>query len=201
MRRAVSTVATLLTVALLTGCSSTPQEGDVHGAILTEPYVVPDTALQDTSGEAFSLASDTDERLTLVFFGYTRCPDICQVVMATLASAMTRLDRADREDVAVLFVTTDPARDDARALRSYLDRFHPSFTGLTGELRTIVEVGNALGVAVEKGERLPSGGYEVTHGAQVVGIDPGDRAPIVWTEGTSATQFAEDIHLLLTGET
>ena len=193
-------VLALLVAVLLASCSNTPGEDDLHGAILTDPYVVPDTELQDTSGEQFSLASDTDERLTLVFFGYTHCPDICQVVMSNLASAMTRLDPADREDVQVLLVTTDPARDDPATLRSYLERFDPGFTGLTGDLRTIVEVGHALGVAVEKGERLPSGGYEVTHGTQVVGIDPQDRAPIVWTQGTSAAQFAGDIHLLLTGE-
>ena len=201
MRRTARTVAALLAGALVAGCgSSTPEEGDVHGTVLTEPYVVPDTELQDTSGEPYSLASHTGERLTLVFFGYTHCPDICQVVMSNLASAMTRLDEADREHVEVVFVTTDPARDDAETLRRYLDRFDPGFTGLTGDLGTIVEVGHDLGVAVEKGQRLPSGGYEVTHGTQVVGIDPDDRAPIVWTEGTSAAEFADDIHLLLTGE-
>jgi protein SCO1/2 len=200
VRRTAPIFAALLALAVLPGCSGSPEEDDVHGAVLTEPYVVPDTELQATSGEPFSLASDTDERLTLVFFGYTHCPDICQVVMSNLASAMTRLDPADREDVEVVFVTTDPARDDPQTLRSYLDRFDPAFTGLTGDLPSIVEVGHALGVAVEKGERLPSGGYEVTHGTQVVGIDPDDRAPIVWTEGTSAAQFADDVHLLLTGE-
>jgi protein SCO1/2 len=113
---------------------------------------------------------------------------------------MTRLDDADREAVDVVFVTTDPARDDAKALRAYLDRFDPEFTGLTGDLETIADVGLDLGVAIEKGERLPSGGYEITHGTQVIGVDHRDRAPIVWTQGTSAAQFATDIHLLLDGE-
>ena len=57
----------------------------------------------------------------MVFFGYTNCPDICRAVMANLASALTRLDEADRDDVEVVFVTTDPARDTAPVLRSYLD--------------------------------------------------------------------------------
>ncbi len=110
-----------------------------------------------------------------MFFGYTHCPDICQVVMATIASALTRLDEQDRERVEVVFVTTDPARDDEQTLRAYLDRFDPTFIGLTGDLQTIIDVGKPLAVAVEQGEKLPSGGYEVTHSTQVTAID--DRRP------------------------
>ncbi len=155
---------------LLVGCGSdTPEEGDVHGALLTEPYAVPDTELTDTDGQPFSLAADTDKRLTLVFFGYTHCPDICQTVMANVAAGLTRLDDAEREQVDVVFVTTDPARDDEQTLRTYLDRFDPAFLGLTGDLGTITDLGNTLGVAVEKGEKLPSGGYEVDP------RHPGDR--------------------------
>jgi protein SCO1/2 len=118
-------------------------------------------------------------------------------VMADLASAMTRLDDADRQQVDVVFVTTDPARDDETVLRDYLDHFDPGFVGLTGPLPTIVDIGNALAIAVEQGEKLPSGGYDVTHGTSVLGIDSDDEVPIVWTQGTSATQFASDVHQLL----
>jgi protein SCO1/2 len=158
---------------------------------------VPATTLTDTEGKPFSLTEDTDKRLTLVFFGYTHCPDICQVVMSTLASALTRLDEQDRDRVDVVFVTTDPARDDPQTLRTYLDRFDPSFIGLTGDLDTIVDIGKPLAVAVEQGQRLPSGGYEVTHSTQVTAIDEQDRVPILWTQGTSSAAFADDIHRLL----
>jgi len=186
-------------VLVLAGCgddSSSAQSG-FHGAVLDEQYVVPHTTLTDTEGKPYSLADDTDRPLTLVFFGYTRCPDICQVVMSSLASAMTRLDEQDRNRVDVAFVTTDPARDDPHTLRSYLDRFDPSFIGLTGDLDTIIDVGKPLAVAVERGERLPSGGYEVSHSTHVTAINDRDRVPIVWTQGTSAAQFADDIHRLL----
>ena len=98
-----------------------------------------------------------------------------------------------------MFVTTDPARDDRRTLRRYLDRFDPSFVGLTGDLRTITRVAAGLKVFVERGERMASGGYEVAHGTPVIGITGDDRAPIVWTEGTPATDLAEDIAGLLAG--
>ncbi|WP_372727557.1 SCO family protein [Nocardioides sp.] len=185
-------------VLLLTACGggATPEQ-EFRGAVLTEPYEVAPIALTDTSGQEYSLARDTDKPLTLVFFGYINCPDICQVVMASLASAMTRLDEDDRARVDVVFVTTDPARDTPEALRTYLDRFDPSFIGLTGDLDEIVALGEPLAVAVEQGEKLPSGGYEVTHGTHVTGVDGNDEAPVVWTQGTSAAQFASDIHQLL----
>jgi len=170
----------------------------MHGAVLTDPYVVPDVELTATDGEPFSLTGDTTAPVTLVFFGYTHCPDICQIVMADIASALTRLDEADRDSVEVLFVTSDPARDDPATLREYLDRFDPRFEGLTGNLATIVEAATALGVPIEKGAKMPSGGYEVTHGTQIVAIDESDRSPLVWTEGTSAALLAEDLDLLLT---
>ncbi len=176
---------------------SVHDDDGMHGALLTDQYVVPDVTLTATDGSAYSLTEDTTKDLTLVFFGYTHCPDICQAVMADIASALTRVDEADRERVGMVFVTSDPARDDPATLRDYLDRFDPSFEGLTGDLDRIVALGNKLGVPVEKGARMPSGGYEVTHGTQIVGVDDTDRSPIVWTEGISAADLAEDITKLL----
>jgi protein SCO1/2 len=169
----------------------------MNGAVLGRPYVVPDLTLTATDGSKFSLTKDTRAPVTLVFFGYTHCPDICQVVMADIASAVARLDKADQGRVQVLFITTDPARDDAATLRKYLDRFNPAFEGLTGDLKTIVRAGDALGVAIEKGQKLASGGYEVVHGTQVIGVNDRDRAPIVWTQGTPAGQIADDLTTLL----
>ena len=195
--KAVVLTSALALGAVACGGDDAPAEQAFRGAVLDEQYVVPTTPLVDTEGEPYSLADDTDARLTLVFFGYVNCPDICQVVMSSLASAMTRLDEDDRAQVDVVFVTTDPARDDPQVLREYLDRFDPSFIGLTGDLRTIVEVGEPLKVYVEKGEKLPSGGYDVTHGTQVTAIDQKDRVPVIWTQGTSASELASDIHTLL----
>jgi protein SCO1/2 len=186
----------LLLLALLLGACGGGDE-QLTGAVLDQPYAVPDTALTDTDGAAYSLAADTDKRLTLVFFGYTHCPDICQVVMATLASAVTRLDDADRDNVDVVFVTTDPERDTATVLRGYLDHIDPDFVGLTGPLADVVSVADGLHIGVEQGEKLPSGGYDITHGTSVLGIDGKDQVPIVWSQETSATQYAADIHQLL----
>jgi protein SCO1 len=211
-RRLLGAAAALSAVLTLTGCGSDASGAgggtgaeplvsgmEVHdddgmaGAVLERQYVMPDTALTATDRRAYSLTEDTTRPLTLVFFGYTHCPDICQIVMSDIASSMTRLDPADRDKVAMLFITSDPARDKPEVLREYLDRFDPAFEGLTGDLDRIVEVANTLGVAIEKGAKMPSGGYEVAHGTQIVGVDAQDRASIVWTEGTSAADLAADI--------
>lgn len=172
-------------------------EDGMHGAVLTAPYQLPDATLTDSRGEDFGLAENLGTPLTLVFFGYTHCPDICQAVMADVASAMSRLDEEQADDVQMWFVTTDPARDDPATLRSYLDRFDPDFEGLTAPLPEIVAVAEQVKVGIEEGEKLPSGGYEVNHGTPVLGVRQDGSVPILWTEGTSAAKLAEDIHTIL----
>jgi protein SCO1 len=200
VRRAFATLLSVVVLGSLAACSSSSQaSGDGYRAGQThQPYQVPATPLTDTDDEPYSLTRDTDKPLTLVFFGYSHCPDICQVVMSNISSAMTRLDDADRERVDVVFVTTDPARDTPRALRSYLDRFDPGFIGLTGDLDTITEIGKPLAVYVADGEKLPTGGRDLnSHSTQITGITDDDTSPILWTQDTSSSDLAADIHTLL----
>ncbi len=208
LRRTVALLSATALVSLV-GCGGSTgddaivsgvdvEDGDgMHGTVLTTPYTWPEGQLVDTAGEDFDLREGLEEPLTLVFFGYSQCPDICQAVMADLASAMARLDAAEADEVATWFVTTDPARDDPATLRGYLDRFDPGFEGLTGPLDDIVAAANAVHVPVEKGDRLPSGGYEVNHGTAILGVTADGDVPILWTEGTSAAKLAEDIHVIL----
>jgi protein SCO1 len=196
VRRALAVLAALLLLVALAGCSKSSAD-TFSGAVLHTPYHAPATELTDTDGRPFSLASSTDKRLTLVFFGYTHCPDECPTTMATLASAMLQLDDADRANVQVVFVTTDPARDTGPVIRDWLDHFDRDFVGLTGPLPTLKQVAEQVGVPVTKGRRLSSGGYDVTHGTQVLGMDGKNQIPVVWTLGTTAPEFAHDIHQLL----
>jgi len=200
VRRALvaALAAGLLTLSACGGGSGgeVPFTGITH-----DPYQVPATPLVDTDGSPYSLTKDTTKPLTLVFFGYTHCPDICPMVMSSLASAMTRLDKADRDKVDVVFVTTDPARDTAGALRGYLDHYDPSFIGLTGDLQTIVDVAKPLAVYVSDGTKLPSGGYDLnTHSTQVSAIGSDDTSTVLWDMDTSSAQFAADVQALLHGK-
>jgi protein SCO1/2 len=203
-RHALAAVLAVVALAVTAcGGSSDPaasvvagtDNGGYHGAHLDDPYVVPDITLSDAEGKPYSLAKDPAP-LKIVFFGYTNCPDICQAVMSTIASAVTRLDADERKQVQVDFVTTDPARDTGPALRTYLARFDPRFVGVTGDLTQITALAAPLKVYVEKGKKLPSGGYEVDHSTYVFGVT-GDQAQLVWTQGTSPAQMAADMIKLL----
>ena len=204
---AAALLTTLLTT--LAGCSSGadgPPVADVqtqkdpdglHAIVLPKPYQAPSVTLRDSHGTPYDVRTGFTRPVTLVFFGYTHCPDICQLVMANIASALTRLEPQQRAKVAVQFVTTDPSRDTAPVLRSYLDRFDPAFEGVTGDIRTISAYGDRVGVPIETGAKLPGGGYDVSHGTQVLGVLPGGTAPLLWTQDTSPGELASDLtHIL-----
>lgn len=175
------------------------QSGDYRGIVLDQPYTLPDLTFTDTDGEPFNLAEDTTGPVTLVFFGYASCPDVCGIVLANIAAALRGLPEAQRRKVEVVFITTDPARDTPEVIRDYLDRFDPGFTGLTAPMPTIEEAALALGVPLTGMERLPSGGYEVGHGAQVVGFDQNREGRYMWPEDTPVADLRHDLDLLTRG--
>ncbi len=191
---------------LLIGCGSSDDGGSAvigvttsnddgyQGIKLDQPYAVPDIALRGADGKPFELA--TQDKRTLVFFGYTNCPDICQVVMSTIAAGLAKLPDADQDKLRVVFITTDPARDTGPVLRTYLDRFNPAFLGATGSLKDISALAKPLGIDIMKGQKLPSGGYEVTHTTNVIAVH-GGKGDLVWTASTSPSELAEDLEKIL----
>ncbi|MEO5665121.1 MAG: SCO family protein [Nocardioides sp.] len=189
-----------LAATLLSGCGSSvglSANHEMTGTVLDPPFAVADDALVDGSGAPYSLVADTDKKLTLVFFGYIHCPDICGIVMSTMASAMTRLTDGERADVDVTFVTTDPQRDTPELVGDYATNFDPDFIGLTGPIQTIIDVAKPLAIAVEQGDKLPSGGYDVAHGTQIVAINADDEGIAYWSEDVSSAQLAADLQHLL----
>ncbi len=197
----------LLIALVLAGCGSSGSDAPVkgfktsddgyHGVLLAEPYAVPGVALTDTDGKPFDLAAQ--DKRTLVFFGYTNCPDICQVVMSTIVSAVSRLSLEERRKVQVAFVTTDPARDTPAKLRTYLDRFDPTFVGVTGPLARTEALAKPMDIFIEHGRKLPSGGYDVNHATVVVAVKHG-AGDLVWTAGTSPADMAEDLEKILAAD-
>lgn len=193
------TVLVALLLLVLVGCGGEDQPaGRLHGTSVDPPFEVADVELTDTEGQPFSLAEDLDNRLTLLFFGYTNCPTECPLVMSTVTSALTRLDDADREQVDFVFVTTDPSRDTRPVLRRYLDRIDPSYVGLTGDLQDVGRLAKSVGIFVADAEMLASGGYDLgSHGTQVLGVQPDGQVPVYWDMETSSAEYAADITRLL----
>jgi len=175
--------------------SNVEQDDTFKGAEPVTPYEMPDLSLTATNGRDFNLVTDTAYPVTIVFFGYTHCRDVCLLVMSDLTQAMLQLPDEVREQTQLVFITTDPARDTPAVLRSYLDGYDDDFVGLTGDLDTIVTVAEGMDVAVEGRHRLPSGGYDVGHGAQVIGFR-GDSAPVIWTQPTPVADIVSDITAL-----
>ncbi|HLK95781.1 MAG TPA: SCO family protein [Nocardioidaceae bacterium] len=203
---AATAMTAVAAAALLAGCASSTDDeqpaaivvtestdgGQYAGIELEQPYPLPDTTLTDDNGDRIRLPADLEAPVQAYFFGYTNCPDICPLIMSDLALAVARLPADLADKVQVVLVSSDPARDDPAALRAYLERFDPDFTGLTGDLDAIRTLADTMGVALEEGKRLPGGGYEVAHGAQVVGYI-GDRGVVVWTERTSVEDLSSDL--------
>jgi protein SCO1 len=203
---AARSLMAVVVLLLISGCIAAPSgptgqrnadpAGYTGGSSLPEPYSMPEISLTDTSGHPYNLATTPSKPVTLLFFGYTHCPDVCIAVLSDVALAMKRLAPADRDQIQFIFVTTDPARDTEKPIRRYLDRFDPSFVGLTGPLPMIKRAATQVGVDIEGVKKHPSGGYEVGHSAQVIGFSR-NSGVVLWTPGTSIAALKHDFALLV----
>lgn len=196
-------LATVAVLASLSGGSSPDADADAaaggwRGTALAEPRDRPDFTLTDTAGNPYDFRAETGGELTLLFFGYTHCPDVCPIHMATLSAA---LDRPGMPDPTVVFVTTDPARDTATRLRSFLDQFDTGFVGLRGTPDQIAAAERAAGIAasaVLPGEDTADGDYDVGHAAEIVAYAPDDRARVVYPFGVRREDWIADLPRLAT---
>ena len=150
----------------------TNTELKINGAYMFEtPRALPEFSLLDHRGQAFDKAN-LEERWTLIFFGFTHCPDICPTTMSDLGRFMGMLDGLpEQEDTQVVMVTVDPARDGVEQLAQYVPYFNPEFLGVTGEFLDIHRFATALNTPFRK---VPGQGedYQVDHSANLVLINP-----------------------------
>jgi protein SCO1 len=191
---------------LISGCTPAPTAplfqrnpdpaGYTGGSSLPKPYSMPEVSLTDTSGRPYNLATTPSKPVSLLFFGYTHCQDVCIAVLSDASLALQRLTPADRDQIQLIFITTDPARDKEKRIRGYLDRFNPTFVGLTGPMSTIKRAASEVGVEIEGLKKLPSGGYEVGHSAQVIGFSR-NSGVVIWTPGTPVGALKHDFALLV----
>ena len=142
-----------------------------RGTIFPSPRALPALELTDHDGRPLAPDRFTD-RWTLVFFGFTNCPDICPTTLATLAQVKRQLaDLPAEEQPGVLLVSVDPERDDPERLAAYVKFFDASFVGATGSKQAVADAAAAFGVPFAK-VSLPEGGYTMDHGSGVFVVGP-----------------------------
>ena len=210
MTRRLTLVALALTLAAgACGGSSSPSASSssspplLHGAIPSEHSPRPSFTLVDTSGKTYDFAAQTRNKVTMLYFGYTHCPDECPTSMADLAQALRRVPADVARQVVVVFVSTDPWRDTKPVLRRWLDRFSPSFIGLTGSPTQIAGAEVRMGMPISR--RVPAkksygaGRYSVDHFAAVMAYGRDNRLATLYPSGVAPGDIAADMSALVKG--
>ena len=204
-RRFLAVVGGLSAAALLNGCgsdgTSPPTPSDAWGGTLVEPPLdKPDVTLQTTDGQPFPFREATAGRLTLLFFGFTNCPDVCPIWLDTVARALKEIGSGPGSDAQVLFVGVDVARDTPEVLDAYLDRFDPNFIGLTGTDEAIAAANDALYFpSIVIGQPDESGTYEVGHYGRAAAFSPDDTAHRLYGYDVRVDELVHDLPLLAEG--
>jgi protein SCO1/2 len=163
------------------------------GTSLPQPRALRDFNLVDTHGAAASLATLRGHP-TLVFFGFTHCPDVCPTTLALLASVQKQAIPQDQRlaGLKVALVTVDPERDTPQQLGSYIAAFHGDFIGLTGSPPEIVKASQSFGVAAARVD-LGGGNYTMDHSATVFALDSQARIVAVFTPPLTAAALTRDM--------
>jgi len=198
--RTILAAAVLLGPGGLIGCrgSDAALAGADGGAVpLAEPVPKVAFTLTATDGTPYDFVAETEGFVTLLFFGYTNCPDVCPVHMANLAAVLHRLPFEVSAAIKVVFVTTDPERDTPERLREWLDQFDRSFVGLTGSPRQLVDVQRAYRVAPAIREELDDERYLVSHAAHVMAFTRDDSAHVVFPFGTRQADWLRELPKLV----
>ena len=163
------------------------------GLDLAEPYRRPTFTLTDTTGAPFDFKARTAGKPTLLFFGYTECPDVCPTTMADVAVALRGLEPAVVDELQVVFVTTDPATDTPEVLGEYLGRFDADlpvdFVGLTGEQEAIdqAQLSASVPLAEDNGR---------THSSLLLLFGTDDEAEVAFDAGNTSRDIAADLRVV-----
>ena len=193
----VAVASGMLLARNLLGNEGATQLGLAQATLLTPPRPLPQFALIDQSGAPF-----TPERLknrwSLLFFGFTRCPDVCPLTLGVLAQAQKALkDLPAAKQPQIILVSVDPQRDNPAQLASYVKFFSPTFGGVTGTQDAIEELTGALGVPVAI-NKLPNGDYTVDHSAAIFLVDPNGALHALFSSPHVPAVIADDYRRIVT---
>ncbi len=166
-----------------------------QGTLDTPPFHKPEFVLTDDTGHPYDFDQRTKGQLTLLYFGYTHCPDFCPITMDTISGALANLPD---KPVTVVFVTTDPSRDTPAVLHKWLGNFNGSFVGLTGTPAQLAAAQKAAGVSVAIADKPDkNGNYEVGHAASVLAYTPDGLQHLSYPFGITQSDWVHDIPQIL----
>ena len=190
-----------LTAMLVGGCAIEGRRdwsaGELRGWSFAEPLPKVGFTLESMTGGPFEFHTETEGFVTLLFFGYTYCPDVCPLHMANISAVLKKLPPDVANRIKVVFVTTDPERDTPERLREWLGAFDPKFIGLLGTLDEVNAVQASIGLAAARREELPTGGYGIAHSAQVLAYTTDNKAHMMYAFGTRQEDWAHDLPILV----
>lgn len=189
VRAGLATAA--LATALLVGCG----EPALRGTAFEPPIEVPTFSFTQADGSTFSTAP-AEGQLTLVFFGYSFCPDVCPLTLSEWARARTLLG-PEADQVRWLFVSVDTDRDSPLVAQQYAQQFDSAFVGLSGSTETVAAMQQAFSVAsyTTPGERPED--YLVTHASQSFLMDAQGRLRAMYAFNSSVPDLVADLRALL----
>ena len=190
---AVVAVAALAAGALASWVWTRDEVPQIDGLLWPQSKAIESVALVDHAGEPFTRAR-LEGRWTLLFFGYTHCPDVCPITLSVLKNAKAQMaDAGPGEPVQVVFVSVDPARDTLEHMGAYVTHFDPGFLGVTGEDADLKAFARQLGVLYIRAEPDANGSYLVDHTAAVFLIDPRGHLVALFQAPHSAERIARDV--------
>ncbi|MDR2012365.1 MAG: SCO family protein [Rhodanobacter sp.] len=163
-------------------------------AMYPAPRALPDFQLTASDGRPLT-AADWKGHWTLVFFGYTSCPDVCPTTLATFKQVWNRLATAAAR-IRFTFVSVDPQRDTPEQLARYVEFFNKEFVGATGSDEELVHLTRALGLTFSR-EKTGDDNYTVEHSAAVLIVDPQGRQAGLFRPPFDAAKIAADLQRLV----
>ncbi|KCB44587.1 SCO family protein [Bordetella hinzii] len=193
-RRAVQAIAAVTVLGALVACGETPPP--FKGSDITGTQLGKNMALTDMNGQPRTL-KDFAGKVTVVFFGFTQCPDVCPTSLAEMAQVMQALG-PDADRVQVLLVTVDPERDTPEILKQYVTSFDKRFLALTGTPDQLRQAAASFKAYYAK---VPTkdGGYTMDHTAAFYLIDGKGESRVLANNTLGAQALANDIKLLVDG--
>jgi protein SCO1/2 len=162
------------------------------GTLLPGGREVPDFMLVDSNSKPYTRAQ-LNGHWSVLFFGFTNCPDVCPTTLTTLAQVEKALaDLPEAQRPHMVFVSVDPKRDTPAQVASYTKVFSPGFVGLTGESAQIDQFSRAMGVPVQIHDS-GNGAYTVDHAATLFLLDPQARLTAVFSPPHTVNALAGDL--------